>query len=300
MKRYWGFGLKIASEIEFPELLPADFADADVTISIAGVPEKIEGQTVINKAFSSATSEEYLLTVKNICKYYAGFGNTIIAEPSPGIDEHSIRLFLLGTVIAAILYQRGSIPLHASAIIKNDRLVLFAGNSGAGKSTLLASLAAKGYDVFTDDICVLHHNNGANEVYGTASYPMIKLWEDAIRHLGNDKFNKDFKIRPSLPKYGQFFYDTFNTQALPVDKVFILAPKSNIDTISIHKLVAVQAFKEIGNQAYRHRLMSGTKLRSSFFLLGTHIANEVPLFKVYRPFSGTGITLLSDEVEKLL
>src|ERR1700733_4396296 len=134
MYKYWGFGLHIASEIEFPELLPADFSEADVSILIGKAPDMLEGEVVKKRAFSITGKDEYLLGIKNICRYYVSHGNRIIAEPAPGIDERSIRLFLLGTAMGALLYQRGYIPLHASAIIKDGRLMLFAGNSGAGKS----------------------------------------------------------------------------------------------------------------------------------------------------------------------
>jgi hypothetical protein len=301
MHKYWGFGLNIVSEIEFPELLPSDFTEADVTVTLGKMPEKLEGEIVVKRAFSCLTKDEYLLAVKNVCKYYVGYGNKIVAEPAPGIDDLSIRLFLLGTVMAAVLYQRGDIPLHASAIEKDGRLILFAGNSGAGKSTLLACLATRGYNVFTDDVCVMQHSTPENkQILGTASYPMIKLWEDAISKLDNDIFTRDFKVRPQLPKYGQFFYDTFNPQTLPVDKIFILSPQNTADEIRINKLDGVDAFRQLEKQAYKYTLISSTKLRVLHFSLLSQLANNVEVFEVIRPGHGTNVELLSDALEKVL
>ncbi len=300
MHKYWGFGLNISSQIEFPELLPSDFTAADVTITIGKTPETLEGETVIKRAYSWLTDDEYLLNLKTVARYYATRGEKIVVEPLPGIDEHSVRLFLLGTVIAAILYQRGQIPLHASAVVKDGKLVLFTGNSGAGKSTLIANLASRGYVIFTDDICVLRHTTGSTDVLGTASYPMVKLWEDAIEQLGNTQFNKEFKIRPKLPKYGQFFYDRFSAESLPVDKLFILAPQNSAGEISIDKLPPMEAFREIEKQAYRNQLIANTKLRGLHFSLLSQISNNIPVYKVTRPLSGTNVDLLSDAIEKLL
>ena len=42
MHHYWGFGLHIKSEIEFPELLTDDFDVADVQICLGKVPPSIE------------------------------------------------------------------------------------------------------------------------------------------------------------------------------------------------------------------------------------------------------------------
>lgn len=301
MHNYWGFGLHIASEIEFPELLPFDFKKADITISIGKTPEALEGEGVVKKPLSSISKDEYLLHYKNICKYYAGHGSKIIAEPAPGVDEHSIRLFLLGSVMAAILYQRGDIPLHASAIVKKGKIILFAGNSGAGKSTLLARLSTKGYDIFTDDVCVLQHNTTeGKEVFGTASYPMLKLWDDAISQLDDKAFTRDFKVRPQLPKYGQFFYDTFNLKALPVERIYVLSPENNSGEINVKQLSSMQAFKKLEKQAYKYQLITNTLLRTLHFSLLSQLANSIPVFEVTRPVNGTSAEALCDTLENLL
>jgi len=284
MFKYWGFGLHIASEIGFPELLPATFTEADVTITIGKTPELPEGEVIRKKIFSSITKHEYLLSVKNICKYYAGYGKTIIAAPVPGADERSVRVFLLGTVMAAILYQRGEIPLHASAIVKDGKLIIFAGNSGSGKSTLLAQLLAKGYEAFTDDICILRlqDTHEHSEVVGTASYPMIKLWDNAISELDSTMFTRDFKIRPQLPKYGQFFYETFNQGTLPVDKIFILTTKRPADNASIKKFDGINIFKKLEKQAYKHQLIADTQLKGLYFSLLSRLSIQSPVYEVYR------------------
>jgi hypothetical protein len=300
MYKYWGFGLRIISEIEFPELLPSDFTGEDISISLGKTPDKLEGEDIVRKPFSSINSDEYLLNVRNICKYYAGFGSRIIAEPASGIDTHSMRLFLLGTVMAAILYQRGNIPFHSSAIVKDGKLILFAGNSGAGKSTLVAHLATKGYEIFTDDICVVQPASPGNQtVVGAASYPMLKLWDDAISKLENSQFTRDFKIRPHIPKYGQFFYDGFNHLWLPVDKIFILHPENKNVEISIKKLASIQAFKKLEKQAFKYQLIANKKLRALHFSLMSHLTNHVPVYEVVRPNTGTSIELLSRAIENL-
>lgn len=301
MYQYHGFGLNIASEIEMPELYLYTFDKADVTIKIGKVPETLEGANVVKRAFSLIGENEYTLHVKNVCRYYAGYGNTIIAQPEEGTDDRSVRIFLQGTIMAAILYQRGSIPMHASAIIKNGKLALFAGNSGAGKSTLLASLATRGYQVFTDDICVLQHDQKNNTIHGAASYPMIKLWEDAINKIGGSAYDKDFKVRPHLPKYGQFFHDTFDTGCFPVDKIFILQADNSVNDISHKQLGALQSFKKVERQAYRYRFATGDRLRVLHFSLMSSLTNSASIFEMKRPAGHIeNVEKFTDLVETLL
>ncbi len=301
MFRYWGFGLNILSQLEFPELLPKEFETADVTIELGTIPLKLDGDDIAERPFSSVGEKEYILNIKNVCKYYAGYGTKIIAEPEYGIDEKSIRLFLLGTIMAAILYQRGSLPLHAAAVIKNDKLIIFAGKSGAGKSTLTALLASKGYDIFTDDICVMHSGPaGKQGVYCTASYPMIKLWDDAINHLESSEYSRDYKIRPELPKYGQFFFENFSSNQLPIDKIFIIHPAGRSEKITVTKLTALESFKQLELQAYKNQLILSKKLRMVHFGLLSAITKEVPVFEIYRPAMGTNTKQLYEAIKNLL
>jgi energy-coupling factor transporter ATP-binding protein EcfA2 len=300
MYKYWGFGLNITSAIAMPELLPAEFENADITINIGHVPESLYSEKIIKRPFSLITAQECILSVKGLCRYYAGFGKTIVAEPNTEADEHSVRLFILGSVMAAILYQRGQIPLHASAIMRNGKLTLFCGNSGAGKSTLLAHLSTKGFTVFTDDICVMNLHQPEGLVYGTASYPMIKLWDGTLNELDNEAFNRDFKIRPHVLKYGHFFHDSFSTRALPVDKIFILQKNDDAATMSYNRISQLQAFKLVEKQAYRYRFVTGELLRASHFALIAALIKHAPVIQTSRPPSGTSISEFSDMVEVLL
>lgn len=300
MYNYWGFGLKIASEIALPELMEAEFEKADVTISVGAVPLKLEGENIIKRNFSALSETEYTLEVATVCKYYAGFGKVIIIEPFAGADEHSIRLFMLGTVMAAIIYQRGKIPLHASAIVKDGKLTLFTGNSGAGKSTTLAYLSTKGYEVFTDDICVVEMDSDNKQVCGTASYPLIKLWEDSLQKIQHNSFDREFRVRPQLPKYGQFFHEVFRKATLPIEKVFILNIHNESTAIRHKKLDSLMAFKQLERQAYRYRFVMNGQLRSTHFGLITELCATVPVIETSRPSSGSGLAEFADMVESLL
>jgi ABC-type multidrug transport system fused ATPase/permease subunit len=155
MHKYWGFGLKILSEIEFPELLPYDFDTADVGIRFGIIPLIDIQVSYPGNVFSYHLNDtELVFDAPGVAEYYAANGKMINLRLDNRIDPkdisamRSVRLYLLATVFAAILLQRKQLPLHASAIIKNGKLVLIAGDSGAGKSTILAEFMKQGYEVF--------------------------------------------------------------------------------------------------------------------------------------------------------
>ena len=287
MYHYWAFGLHISSEIEFPELLLTEFEKADVHISVDTIPASIETISFETETyFHSVTETELLFEVKNVAKYYATNGNKIIVEINEQNKEmRSVRLFILATVMAAILLQRKLLPFHASAIIKDETLFLITGESGAGKSTTTAGLIKKGYTIFSDDVVVLEKKS-ANNVSATASYPMIKLWNDSIEKLEHELFDdKSFLVKPGLDKYGIFFHEQFDTNAYPIQKIFILK-KREPDNIQCRQLTGAEAFKEASEQIYRPMLMHNNELRVLAFSILTTLLQTCTIYEIIRPLNG--------------
>ena len=60
MYKYWGFGLKIISEIEFPEMMPFEFEDADLSIVLGTVPSTLQSDVLFKRLFSISNKDEYL------------------------------------------------------------------------------------------------------------------------------------------------------------------------------------------------------------------------------------------------
>lgn len=301
MFKYFGFGINIKSEVSLPELIPADFDTPDLEISYGLAPKHLKSEPIVRRAFSLINKDEYLFEVRFVGKFYAREGNFILVEPFDGSDDKSIRLFLLGSVFAAIIYQRGWIPLHASAICKSEKLTIFAGNSGAGKSSLAASLSLRGYQLFTDDICILKkENNSKVAITGSATYPMLKLWEDTIVNLNSDKFISENKIRPHLPKYGQFFFESYQTKQVLVDKIFILETSYSSSNVSIEKLSMIDAFKHLERMAYRPHFIYAVELRETYFTMLSALCSTITVWKVGRPREGSDINILSDLIENYI
>ena len=294
--QYRGFGLNIASDIDFPELLSRTFSHPDVTIVHGPVNGNIPGDRYEQDDFTTIISPtEYYLDIKGNCRYQVLPNGTIHIAPYPGIDGRSIRLYLLGSVMAFVLFRKGLIPLHASGILKNDKAILFTGESGAGKSTTTAQLALRGYKIFTDDICVI-----GKDGLGTASYPMMKLWDDTLATLNDPAYsNKDFRLKPDLDKYGHFFHDSFHEEATAIDTIFIIHPDNSINEVRYTKLTGHKAFDALAQQVYRRYLIADLPLRTIYFKTISALAGSCNIIEIYRP-SGNNIPAFIDRLESII
>jgi hypothetical protein len=254
--KYIGFGLKILSDIEFPELMPSDFREEDINISLGQIaPVNYQDKTA-NEKTTRSIKESFYMDIPEVARYLTTLGKSILVEPYFNSAESSIRLFLLSNAMAALLVQRNKILLHSSAIIYKNELILFMGESGAGKSSIAAELSKRGYTIFSDDICVLEPVlKDDKSVYAIASYPMMKLWDDTINALDDVQFEKSHKLRPMADKYGHFFHESFEKKAYPIKKIFILNPNMDSIDYSAKKVSGLDAFELVGKNTYRSQFI---------------------------------------------
>lgn len=298
MFRYWGFGLKILSDIEFPELLPYDFEIEDIKIVMGGVslPEEMI-QTSLGKML--ITDDSFFLDTYPTAKYFSSNGRLLVIDPySVNVEPRTTRLYALATAITSILAQRKLIPIHASAVLVNGQLTLITGESTSGKSTTVAGLLKKGYEIFSDDVVVLNPLEN-NQMGAFASYPMIKLWDDTVDKLQHSLFEKKtFKVRHDLKKYGFFFHDKFLREAYPIGRIIILS-KQDIPALISTQLENFDAFNAIRKHLYRPFLFNTKELQLLQFDLISKLVNNCSVCSVTRPTIFDSENLL-DYIEKLI
>jgi len=297
MYQYWGFGLHISSEIEFPELFPFTFEVPDVVIRLGETPKSLPGDEVTQTINAYIKPAEYLLTMRDIGRYHVINGNQIIVEQI-GNDNKSLRVFLLSNAMAAVLYQRNMIPLHASGVLYKEGVVLFSGHSRSGKSTIATSLKMKGYSVFSDDVCVLKEVDG--KILAMPSYPMLKLWEDSFAKTGLSMEEAKETVRPGLAKYAHFFHHSFITDAIPVRKIFLLNTDNPLGTAEIVKPGFMEAFTEIQKNSYRPSQLNAMGKRKLFFSLASGLVNAASVYMVRRNEKADSLEQITKEIITIL
>jgi len=155
MSVFGAFGLAIRSELALPELpgLPVDGApDVDIRFGDAGPPDA--GLRWIGGVFQAA-GDNCLYNVADVARFRIRRGRELIVEPAQAAEAATVRLYLLGGALGAVLHQRGLAPLHASTVRMRDIAVSLAGASGSGKSSLAAALLGRGHRLLGDDLCAV-------------------------------------------------------------------------------------------------------------------------------------------------
>jgi hypothetical protein len=125
-------------------------------------------------------------------------GNEIKVRAKAAVPKAELANVLVTTPLAALLLQRGLLPLHASAVETDRGAIVFLGPTTSGKSCLAAWLQQKGCTVLSDDMTVLSKDaNG--RIWVVSGDGRLKLPRGAIRE-GRDVIGKSVPLRPTVRK----------------------------------------------------------------------------------------------------
>ena len=291
--KYCAFQLVIHSELYFPELLD-DLSGTskahDVLISFGNVDSKGLAQPLKRGLFYQAMSQALWLTVPNVARFLITDGNHITIDPFPGIDEESIRLFLLGSCMGALLMQRDLFLVHGNAIKIGNHCISFVGHSGIGKSTLSGAFFKRGYSILADDVCAINQLGHVQP-----SFPQIKLWFDAAKHLDIET-EALRRIRPSIEKFAVPLGSQFHLTSLSLKVVYILN-SHNKDEFVFTDLSGMKKLKPLQLNTYRKSYLKGMLKEKSYFKQCGKIASQISLVNIVRPQDGFKLDTLVDLIE---
>jgi hypothetical protein len=288
--KYSVFGLNIQSEIKIIELVTT-LNYPDVIIRLGKVPGSL-GEKSFKGVCFEAIPGTLIIEAKNIARYVIIEGKEIIIEPVPNAKESSVRLFLLGSAMGALLHQRGILPIHGNGIQFNEIGILFAGISGAGKSTLAAMMAAKGFQPITDDITAIGFENEVPIIL--PGIPHLKLWQDSILKM---KLKTDGlkKVRDELEKYYYPTNNVFANKPIPLKKIYIINI-NNHEGIAVKPLSGIEKFTVLKNHTYRYNYVKGMNLEENHFGLTTKLASKIEINRLFRGKKGFDAGELADTV----
>ena len=125
----------------------------------------------------------------------------IWADWRQGMSFDDAAAHLVGPILGFLQRLAGCTVLHASSVVVDKQAIALFGPSGAGKSTTAAALAARGYPVLTDDLCVVREEKGEHLV--VPAFPRLRLWADS----GSMLYGPDVALPRLTPNWDKRYLD---------------------------------------------------------------------------------------------
>jgi len=282
--RYRISGLHVASEIALPAKMEANAKDSlpvDVTIHVGHVPEQLD-QPTHRGAEWMANDRAFLLDLPDIGRFLCEDGRrvTVCAAAATPLDD--ILVFVTGTALAAIVYQRGGLLLHASAVVRDGRAFVFCGPSGAGKSTLAAALTRAGCQFLADDVSALE-GGGDRPPMILSDGRALRLYADSIERTGLANAVGG-RVRRRVEKFHVLPPQPENApEAVPLAAVYMLADANAAFPPGIDRLPIVEAAQSLLHHTYRRRLALAYCGAGMLAMRTATLLSHAPVFHLRRP-----------------
>ncbi len=277
MFSYFAYGLGIQSELAIPEFIAAR-CRCDVTIHInknTTINDYLSEEVLAQAWAINISRKKALFYVKDVGVFLIQGGQKVIFISAPNASEQLIRLCLVGSVMGILLYQRGLLVLHASAVNIDGGAVAFLGKSGEGKSSTAAAFNARGYGIITDDVAPIIL--GKKPATINPAFPQIKISRESCAAVGYD-FESLSLLHPSEEKRGYRPKQKFIQAPLPIRRIYILTSDSEL---GIEPLIPAKAVVELSRHSRPTTLFHSGD--ATHFLQCTTLAKEHTIFQLKRP-----------------
>lgn len=283
---YYAHGLHIQSEFVCPELPldPQPDGNPDVTIHLLSPVESISES--LENRYYEVRPGVFRLAVPGVGQYLVEEGSRISIQPLAESKLEEIRLFLLGSVVGALLYQRGLFPLHGSAIETQWGAMVIVGAQGIGKSTLAAEFHRRGYRLLSDDVCAVAAAPGGLQVFPALA--QFRLCADAYERIGapqEARFNVDKFVVPMNEGYCP--------HPMPLKAIHILADQEDGDP-KFEVLRGFDRVQRLFDNLYRPQYLKGQVTQNDLMRLAGLIAQKTTIAHVSRSRDPDSIEKLVD------
>lgn len=279
---FYAYGLLFESALASPGYhLPARCmnSSADVTIQLGKVETRLVNPPIDFSHFQSSP-DKFLLIIDRVARYLVVAGNEIVIDVHPDADMDKVRLFLFGSAMGALLYQRALFPLHGSAIETPLGAMIFTGPSGIGKSTLSAHFQERGYRLLSDDVCAISQNAAGN-LHVLPSFPQMRLCADAFERLRESSVDAA-AARFDVDKFVVPPANGLCTEPIPLGAVHVLSNHEHPEIV-LKPAVGFDRLNHLVSNLYRPRYLRGFNSRGDFMHLASLVARNADVTEVVRP-----------------
>ena len=200
-------------------------------------------------------------------------GREVWADWTENCTLEDSATYLLGPILAFVLWLKGTASLHASAVAVGDQAIALVGPGGAGKSTTAAAFALCGFAVLSDDLVVLADQG--DHFLVQPAYPRVNLWPDSVRAL----FGSEDVLSRLAPSWGKRYLPLdqnghrFESKPMRLGAIYFLgARETPLASPVIEEVSGSMALLTLIAETYVNYLLTRDMQRRCFDVLGRVVA----------------------------
>ncbi len=275
---YKAYGLEFLSQVRVPHFPEAVHSgDPDVRIRHGEIFGP--GYTPPASIQIDASPGRLLLRGARSATILVTGGNSMTIEPLPNGNAATIMQILLGWGLGGLFHQRNLLPLHGSALCRNENCFVLCSPSGGGKSTLTASFLNRGFSFLDDNIALADFEDG--KAYIASGSPELRLWEHAMPVLDFEHETAG-RIRPDMDKISIIARGNFRREKARLRKIFVLKRGDGAE-VSFIDLTGAAKFQTLLESVFFVRITNYCKSNRGLFRLVCRLAEKAPVTEIRLP-----------------
>lgn len=290
MPQYTCFGITLHSPIQLPLVSSktASLSDAVINLSLPAVQQQDQPFLSFSK---DCGLTQITMRPPDVGQFTICNGKTISFQPDASATFSSyLGLYLTGSILSLLLYQRGLLVLHGSVVSIHTKAAAFLGHSGAGKSSAAAACCQQGHSLLADDITAINLSHDATLV--RPGFPRLKVHMKTAEAL-NIPIKSLTAVHPDInDEFALLLHDQFCTRPEPLAAIYLLTEgkKTNIERLppaaGLIELLqhAMPSRYGVGGGAHQFKQLSA-------------LVRQVPIFRLVRPDNLKQLHLLPPIIE---
>lgn len=242
------YDLNIESQLELPTAHVIAAQNTQVSIRYGAVNKEGLSKPMLTGFNYQASQNEFWLNIPGVARFRVAKGQSITLDPEEGIDEDSIRAFLLGICLPILLKQRQLLIIPGFALQRTNFAIGFVGVPGTGLSMLQGLFYKCGNSFLGGNFFALNSEGAilpglAQLEFGSQIAAALQLDSQCLK-----------PIRPGMKHYMILLMQETQPAPIPLGIVYILQPykqtKITFTTINnINKQAYLQNLATINNMS---------------------------------------------------
>ena len=293
IKKYLVYGVRLESNVAFPEFTPGAFEQRDMTLQredwaagglgdLPGASVKIESYyhrpTGGAGTFHYYTSPTHFVARwHELCDFQVSQdGSQINCYPWAGAHWSDIKPFLLGRIIPLALNLRQVLTFHGGGVLSPQGTVGLIARSGMGKSTMVSSLACSGWPLITDDVLAVREE--AEGFSALAGPSVVRLTPEALGHL-HSQYSLSATPRPDYDKSSIHLREGgLSAAAQPLLAIYFLRRVASrpVEGVTIHHVTPKEALPLLTKYISNRKFLELPHITQYFGAL-TRLVSRVPV-----------------------
>lgn len=274
---YVAFGLTVSSDLELPELPPAESVDHDEPqVRITRGPVDPPADPGSESMFHRGNADEYYLRYDG-ADVLIRDGREIVVDPQPDLPHEVMRHLVIGPAFNHLLHQRDLFVIHASSVAIGDRAVAFAGDSGQGKTTTAMAFLLAGHCVLSDDVAAIESTTDGPAI--RSGFPSMKLDPTVVERF-DVPVDGPTRTCPGRERHFHGLRHEQPEDPTPLEAVYVLEDANRFD---ISLLPPQEQLMELVRNTYAIGTIEDVDDATSHFRRGSDVLDTVAVKRLCRP-----------------